>query len=290
MPVAVVVNPTASGTVADHVLRESRSLCHIGERAVPVVVIEHVVAVIRNEQIVKAVVIVIADGNTGCPTRARQSGFRCRVSESAVSIVLVQAVRDARRITLQACTVENEQIHPAIVVVIDEGDASPNYLDDVTLGIETTVHSRFGQARLFRGISEMSVKGSSRRLAARLRLHSTGRDTLPQGVFDRQDKAATSNRCRVEDQFPARDHWVGSTALRYCRALTFSNFCRIPDGQRISISLAVLSFPSPAITRLSLAERYPTAVFTVKYWVSPEADTILIRAPIPSRFDFVPTV
>src|SRR5215831_11333569 len=86
------------------------------------------------------------------------------------------------------------------------------------------------------------------------------------------------------------NHWLGSTTFTYCLALTLSSFCTMPEGHLISISFAVESPAKPAITRLSLAERYPTAVFTVKYSVSPEAETTLIRAPMPSRLDFVPSV
>ena len=41
--------------------------------------------------------------------------------------------------------------------------------------------------------------------------------------------------------------------------------------------------------RLSLAERYPTAVVTVAYWVRPDAETTFTRAPIPPRFDRNPS-
>src|SRR6266576_4127409 len=85
-------------------------------------------------------------------------------------------------------------------------------------------------------------------------------------------------------------HWVGSIAFNTWPALTFSNLWTTPDGHRISTNFAIGSPPKPAINRLSLAERYPTAVLTVKYWASPDADTTLTRQPMPSRFDFLPMV
>src|SRR5439155_6950900 len=86
------------------------------------------------------------------------------------------------------------------------------------------------------------------------------------------------------------DHCAGSIAFSIWPALTFSNLWTTPDGHRISTNFATGSPPKPAINRLSLAERYPTAVLTVKYCANPDADTTLTRQPMPSRFDFLPMV
>src|SRR5208283_1814483 len=46
----------------------------------------------------------------------------------------------------------------------------------------------------------------------------------------------------------------GSFTLRIWSARTFSSCCSMPLGQRISTSFAVLSWPRPKCTRLSLAD------------------------------------
>src|SRR5271168_1595629 len=108
---------------------------------------------------------------------------------------------------------------------------------------------------MFGNIREVRKKWPARRFTPRLRLHATRRDSLTKYVAGHTGQGSTRGACHGENNFPAGNHWAGSTALRYCRALTFSNFCTTPEGHRISISLALESWPRPAITRLSLAER-----------------------------------
>ncbi len=120
MAIAIVVHPTAARPVADCRLAQSRVFGHIGECAVAVVVIEHVLAVVGDEEVVEAVVVVVADGHRGRPTRALQSSFGRDVGERAVAIVLVEAVGGTGGRAFQAGAAENEQIHPSIVVVVDE--------------------------------------------------------------------------------------------------------------------------------------------------------------------------
>src|SRR5690349_16625096 len=123
VPVAVVIDPTASGAVTDNTLRETCAFGYVGKSSVPVVVIEHVVPVVGDEQVVETVIVVIADSNGGRPTGTVQSGFRGDIGKTAIPVVLVKTVGGSRRIALQPRAAEHEQIHPAIVVVVDKRDA-----------------------------------------------------------------------------------------------------------------------------------------------------------------------
>ena len=146
--VAVVVHPGAAGAVAHGVLAKPGLLRHVGECAVAVVAVQHVVAVVGHKQIVEPVVVVVAHGDGRGPAGADEAGLRRDVGKRAVAVVLVQAVGRARRRALQAGAVEHEQIRPPVVVVVDERDAAADDFDDVALRLDAAVDDRIGQAGL----------------------------------------------------------------------------------------------------------------------------------------------
>ena len=89
--------PTCSRSrSAPCILREPGLRGHVGERAVAVVVIQDVVAVAGDEEVVEAVVVVVADGDRRCPARARQAGLLGDVGEGAVAVVPVETIGRAR--------------------------------------------------------------------------------------------------------------------------------------------------------------------------------------------------
>ena len=70
--VAIVIDKSAAGVPASFRagLNQSRLFGYIGERAVAVIAIERVLAVVSDEEIVVAVVVVIADAAGLAPTGA----------------------------------------------------------------------------------------------------------------------------------------------------------------------------------------------------------------------------
>ena len=101
MPVAVVVEKAAAGAPARAGAGDASLLGDVGERAVAVVVIEHVAAPVRDEQIVEAVVVVVADAAAPGPTRSG-SARPCRdVGERAVAIVVKEVA--GRAVPSRAC-------------------------------------------------------------------------------------------------------------------------------------------------------------------------------------------
>ena len=71
---------------------QSRLLRDIGERAVAVVAIEDVLALIGDEQILEAVVVVVADANADAQPTSVRPALCGDVGESAVAIVFVEAI------------------------------------------------------------------------------------------------------------------------------------------------------------------------------------------------------
>ena len=110
----------------DAFLQQARALGDVGESAIAVVAIEDVLAVIRDEDVFVAVIVVIADGDGLGPAGADEAGFFRHVTECAVAIVFVEAIGDAGRNCgcIEAAAVEDQDVEPAVVIVIEEGDAA----------------------------------------------------------------------------------------------------------------------------------------------------------------------
>ena len=129
--VTIAFDEGASGGVANARLQEAGLLCHVSEGAVAVVAVKAVLAVVGDEKVVEAIVVVIADADAHGPARIGKPGFLGDVGEGAIAVVFVQAIAGSGRNTVQATAGEQEDIHPAIVVVVDEGATRAHDLEDV---------------------------------------------------------------------------------------------------------------------------------------------------------------
>src|SRR4029077_5727505 len=105
-------------------------LGHIGKRAVAVVVVENVVAKISGEEIVEAVVVVISDTTGLPPSGSGQASLLGYVGKGAVTIVAKQITGIAiPRRGLEASSVHQKNIEPAIVVVVKQRHAAAHFLE-----------------------------------------------------------------------------------------------------------------------------------------------------------------
>ncbi len=96
--------------------------------------IEGVPAYASHEDVLKAVVIVIADGYTNVETLAHHVGSFRHVCKSAIAVVTKEAIRVLRTFFHQAGhprAVHDEDIQHTIVVVIEDGDSSAHRLRQV---------------------------------------------------------------------------------------------------------------------------------------------------------------
>jgi hypothetical protein len=83
-----------------------------------------VLAVGGDEEIVVAIVVVVADSDAKSVHGDGEAGLLCDVSEGAVVVVAVERGRgDAAGMAWPPGTVDEEDVLPAVVVVVDEGDA-----------------------------------------------------------------------------------------------------------------------------------------------------------------------
>src|SRR5271157_5023380 len=147
-----------------------------------------VLAVVGDVEIFPAVVVVVADTDALSPTARGQARFRGDIGERAVMIVAVEMVR--RPLTgfrrFQGCAVHDEDIEPAIIVVVEDGDARACGLNNVLLAVGPAEDFRYRQPGLLGDINEVGdwLRWRSRLLGGLLR---------EQGVGHRQDE--DKNRC-----------------------------------------------------------------------------------------------
>src|SRR6266498_500734 len=158
MAVTVVVDEAATGVPAwGAILRQPGLFGDIGEGAVAIVVIKHNAAVVGDDQVVEAIVVVVADAASLSPTGSCQPCLFGDVREGAISIVMEEKIgrlmrwRDA----LEPSAVDHEDVEPAVVVVIKERDAAAGFFEDVSLARDTAIHiQRCAEPRLDRNVLE----------------------------------------------------------------------------------------------------------------------------------------
>ena len=139
MAVAVVVEKGAAGAPAELLVVKAGLASDVGKGSVSVVVEQDVVSPEAAEQVVPAVVVVVADADAGLPAGASQAGFFGDIGERSVAIVLVQMRGRSlarRPVGVEARAIGEIDVEPAVVVVIEEGQAAAFGFNDVALVID----------------------------------------------------------------------------------------------------------------------------------------------------------
>src|SRR5438445_8816073 len=139
MSVAIIVDETTSRSPALFSAEQSRRLGYIREGPITVVAVKNVFTEIRAEHIIEAVIIVVSNADSGCPSNASQSSFVCNVGKCTIAIVLIKAISRPFGPTFKPGAGKNKNIHPAVVVVIDEGAPAAGRFQDVFLVLSAAV-------------------------------------------------------------------------------------------------------------------------------------------------------
>ena len=105
---------------------------HILERAIAVVPVQDVPAVVGDEEVGIAVAVVVAGAGALSPAMAHKARFRRDIGEGPVVVVAIQAVRGffAPGKTSDPRSVDEEDIGPAVAVVVEQGHAASGRLQD----------------------------------------------------------------------------------------------------------------------------------------------------------------
>jgi len=121
------------------------------------IVIEVVLAVVRNVEVFPTVVVVVAHADALAPAGSDEPGLHGYIGERPVVVVAIEMVGRyfARRESFERGAVDNENIRPAVVVVIENGNAGASGLDDVLLGVHTAEHVHHVEPGLLRDIFEI---------------------------------------------------------------------------------------------------------------------------------------
>ena len=133
--IAVVVAPGCA--VAPVAQRHAGFLGHVGEGAVVVVAVEAVLAEVGDKDVGPAVVVKVANGHTEAPAVVGHAGLRGHVGKR--SVVVVMEERGVRRRGLAGervigRAIDEVDVEPAVVVVVDKAHAGAVGLQDVLFG------------------------------------------------------------------------------------------------------------------------------------------------------------
>ena len=158
MSIAIVVYEGAASSPPLLIVPKPSSLGHIGESPIAVVAVKRVLTEIRTKDIIKTIVIVISDADSTCPSERAQPRFFRDIRKCSIAVVFVQPICCALRSAPEPSSGEQKQIHPPIIVIIDEGAAASGGLDDVLFDFYITIDHRRVQAGRSGNVHEVGVE------------------------------------------------------------------------------------------------------------------------------------
>ena len=121
-------------------------------------------APIAAEKVVPAVVVVIAHADAGAPAGAAQAGLFRHVGEGAVAVVLEKVLGGSLAVGIgffigQADAVGQVDVQPAVLVVIEKGNAAALGFNDVLLRLDASPDVGDIDAGLFGDVHESDAGG-----------------------------------------------------------------------------------------------------------------------------------
>jgi len=89
------------------------------------------------------------------------------IRERTIAVVVVHPIGGTGWIAFQQRPAQNEDIEPAVLIVIEEGDPAANSFYDVSLAFRAAVNNRVRKAGLFGDVGELAVEGNAGLFASR---------------------------------------------------------------------------------------------------------------------------
>ena len=157
--VAVIIDEGAAGAPFFAGSGDACLLGYLFEGAIALVVEEAVFAVAGDVEVVESVVVIVADADALAPAGGDEAGLGGDVGEGAVVVVVEEVAGGLVLFVPGVCAweggaVDEEDVRPAVAVVVEDGDAGAGGLDDVTFGLDAAVNVANGDASLRRDIDE----------------------------------------------------------------------------------------------------------------------------------------
>src|SRR6266498_792517 len=133
LAVVVIVEPNGAGGPAWR--GHTGLLAHIRKRPISTVMIEDVSSVAGNVKILPAVAIVITRGHAHTEASPCHAGFLGDVGECSIVIIMIKRVleRFCRSKKIGRSAIDEVDIHPTIVVIIEEGASATDGFRQMTL-------------------------------------------------------------------------------------------------------------------------------------------------------------
>ena len=178
--VTVVVHEGAAGPKPLLIVPKASRLGHIGESSVAVIAVQRVLSKIGAKYVVKAVVVIVSDRDSTCPSEPVQTRFLRDIRECPVPVVLVQPIRRAVGGACEARAGENKQIHPPIIVIVNEGAPASGGLHDVLFALFIAIDHRRVESRGGGHVHEVGVERAPGRRRSCQGLGGMGRNALSQ--------------------------------------------------------------------------------------------------------------
>ena len=132
--VIIVVKP--DGTGSPTVGGDARFGAHVGKGAIVVIMVKNGGMVIGGyQQVGPAIIVIVANGSPHREHIGGDSRFFRDIGKRAVSIVPVKSAAQRFRwlIKVTRTVVDQVNVHPAIIVVVEKGTARPQRLRQITL-------------------------------------------------------------------------------------------------------------------------------------------------------------
>jgi len=161
LAVAIVIDECAAGIPALATGGDAGFFADVGESAVAIVVIENIFAEVGDEEIFEAIVVVVADADTLAPAVATDAGLRGDIGESAITIIFKE-VGDwflAKSGGLELATVDKENVEPAVVVIVVEGDAAAGGFEEIFIFVFAAVDGFGVEGGVFGDVEKIHAEG-----------------------------------------------------------------------------------------------------------------------------------
>src|ERR1700722_465916 len=134
MTVAVIVDESTAGAPCFTRACDAGFLTDVGECSIAIVVIEDILAIVRDVQILEAIVVIVADADALAPAGVCEAGFLSDIGEGAVVVVAVEMIRWSflrSEAAVKLCAVDDEDVGPAVVIIVEDRDASAGGFDNI---------------------------------------------------------------------------------------------------------------------------------------------------------------
>src|SRR6266700_1383248 len=179
MSVTVIVDKSASCSPSRIFVQQPGVLGDVGKSYITSVAIQLVLPEVGAKQIFEAVVVVVSNANTRCPACIPKAGFFGHIRESSITIIFVQAIGCCGRGAFDCRAAKQKNIHPAVVVVVNESATTAGGFENIVFGFGIAVNHRRGETSRRRHIYEMCVERASRWSWFGLGLHRSRCRSLP---------------------------------------------------------------------------------------------------------------